>query len=282
MTKDVIKTDGASAAIYRDAPDWDGMKTASVGEFRCADADTGAALLKRIAETVASEGFGALIGPMNGNTWNSYRLVSETDGRAPFLMEPTSKPHDRAAFQQAGFETIGRYFSASAPIAETLSTLPAPDAAIEVTQWDGTAPEEHFSSVYDLSIKAFSGNAFYTPISRETFLEMYMPFVPLLKKELILLARDCASGDLVGFLFGIPNYGEGQAPESVILKTYASLRPGTGRALSKAFHEAAHDLGFKTAIHALIHDDNDSAERSRMHGATVFRRYELMGLRING
>ena len=282
MTKDIIKTDGASAAIYRDAPRWDGMKTASVGDFRCVDAGTGSALLRQITETVAAEGFDAVIGPMNGNTWNSYRLVSESDGRAPFLMEPTSKPHDAEAFQQAGFDTIGRYFSASASVADTLATLPDADDRIEVTTWNGTKPEEHFSSVYDLSIKAFSGNAFYTPISREAFLEMYMPFVPLLRKELILLARDSATGALVGFLFGIPNFQEGQAPESVILKTYASLQPGAGRALSKAFHQAAHDLGFKTAIHALIHDDNDSAERSRMHGATVFRRYDLMGLRING
>ncbi|MFV2053151.1 hypothetical protein [Aliiroseovarius sp. YM-037] len=282
MTKDVIKSDGARAAIYRDAPRWDGMKTASIGDFRCEDAETGAALLRQITETVATEGFSAVIGPMNGNTWNSYRLVSESDGRSPFLMEPTSNSHDAEAFKQAGFDTIGRYFSASASVADTLATLPQADDRIEVTTWDGTKPEEHFSNVYDLSIKAFSDNAFYTPISREVFLEMYMPFVPLLRKELILLARDSATGELVGFLFGIPNFQEGQAPESVILKTYASLQPGAGRALSKAFHQAAHDLGFKTAIHALIHDDNDSAERSRMHGATVFRRYDLMGLRIDG
>ena len=39
----------------------------------------------------------------------------------------------------------------------------------------------------------------------------------------------------------------------------------------------AKALGFETAIHALMHDDNLSAVRSGLNGADVFRRYALMG-----
>ncbi len=105
---------------------------------------------------------------------------------------------------------------------------------------------------------------------------MYRPVIPLLKQELILFARD-ATGTLVGFLFGIPNYSEGPEPASVILKTYASLQKGAGHWLSYQFYVNAKAMGFDTAIHALMHDDNVSAVRSGLNGADIIRRYALMG-----
>ena len=98
----------------------------------------------------------------------------------------------------------------------------------------------------------------------------------MMKKELIFFAR-APEGDLAGFLFGIPNYNEGPKSSSVILKTYASVQKGAGQLLANAFHAAGRDLGYQTAIHALIHDDNLSAVRSAAEGAEIFRRYGLFG-----
>jgi hypothetical protein len=67
----------------------------------------------------------------------------------------------------------------------------------------------------------------------------------------------------------------------VILKTYASLRPGVGSVLSEAFHAAAERLGFRRAIHALMHDDNLSLQHSGRIGGRVFRRYVLLGRRTD-
>ena len=85
------------------------------------------------------------------------------------------------------------------------------------------------------------------------------------------------SGALVGFLFGLPNRLEGDRPHSAILKTYASGRRGVCRLLADTFHRTARDLGFTETIHALMHVDNVSAERSGRHAGRVFRRYALMG-----
>ena len=282
MDPEILRHDRARATIYRSAASWGSQKTAAVGKFQCESAEAGATLLAEISEVLRTEGYGALIGPMEGDTWHSYRLVSESDGTAPFLMEPTSGPHDRAAFQAAGFEDIAHYFSARVPVETALGNAPEPLEDVLIETWDGEDPEAHFSDVHALSTTAFAQNLFYAPISRAAFLEMYMPFVPLLKRDLILMARDAGNGDLLGFLFGIPNYAEGPQPESVILKTYASLRPGVGHRLSHAFHQAAQAMSFKTVLHALIHDDNTSARRSRQHGADVFRRYALMGRRLDG
>jgi hypothetical protein len=117
-------------------------------------------------------------------------------------------------------------------------TAPEPTDSFTIETWDGTGPEALFEQVYALSTEAFSRNAFYKPITRDAFLAMYMPLVPMLKKELIFFARR-PDGTLAGFLFGVPNYAEGPAPRTAILKTYASLEKGAGRHLSHAFHTAA-------------------------------------------
>lgn len=268
--------EGARLKLYSHAPRLNGVQTSAVGGFRCDDPAAGAALLTEACKRSTDFGAQAVIGPMDGNTWHSYRLVTESDGSAPFLLEPTSGEHDLAAFEQAGFAPVARYFSAKVQVSEALLSPVPPDGAIRVEQWDGADPRERFTEIFELSCRSFAENAFYTPISLNEFLALYLPMVPLMKRELIFFAYN-DEGELAGFLFGAPNYAEGPKPRSVILKTYASLQRGAGRVLSHAFHKAVLELKFEQVIHALIHEDNLSGARSRMHGAKVFRRYALMG-----
>lgn len=274
-----IQAGGARITLYPDGPDWQGAPTATLGNFTSPDAATGRAVLAKALAQARALGIRQLIGPMEGDTWHSYRFVTESDGSPPFLLEPTNKPHAPELFTEAGFHPIGRYFSARVALDQIAGNPPPPAQGFTVTQWSGSDPEALFGQVFDLSVEAFSRNAFYKPISRAEFLAMYMPVVPLMKRELIFFATT-PEGRLVGFLFGIPNYAEGPQTKTAILKTYASLMPGAGRHLAHAFHSSARALGYDTAIHALIHDDNLSALRSAVEGAQIFRRYTLFGLRL--
>ena len=269
--------DGAKLTLYQDAPAWDGHGlTFAVGGFSCPDAASGAALLSEVMAAAKARGAQSVIGPMDGDTWHSYRLVTEGSERPAFLMEPTGSPHDLEAFEQAGFAEISAYFSAAVPLGGIdIAVVPETDGII-LENWDGSDPEALFAQVHDLSCTAFADNPFYKPIDLPDFLAMYMPVVPLLKQELIWFARN-DSGHLVGFLFGIPDYAQGPETKTAILKTYASLAKGAGYALSQQFYKSAKQMGFDTAIHALMHDDNLSASRSDTNGAEVFRRYALMG-----
>jgi hypothetical protein len=169
----------------------------------------------------------------------------------------------------AGFTQIGGYFSARVTLPQASHTAPEPTDSFTVEAWDGTGPEALFEQVHALSTEAFSRNAFYKPISRDAFLAMYMPLVPMLRKELIFFARR-PDGTLAGFLFGVRITPRARAanghPEDL-----CQPREGRGRHLSHAFHTAATDEGYGAAIHALIHDDNLSALRSATEGAHVFR-----------
>lgn len=278
MTIETFKTEGASLTLHLTGPDWDGTPAATLGNVSFKVPQAGEALLQQALARVRDAGMDRVLGPMAGDTWHSYRFVSESDGTPAFLMEPVNRPHEPLIFAAAGFRTVSRYFSARMALDNYNSTpLPAPtDFTVET--WDGKDPDALFREVFKLSSLAFAQNAFFTPITKPAFLEMYKPVIPMLKRELIFFARR-PDRTLAGFLFAIPNYAEGLETKTVILKTYASFLPGAGRHMVHACHAAARAMGYETMIHALIHDDNRSATRSRQEGGQVFRRYELLGLR---
>ncbi len=270
----------ASCRIFRRPPSWNDQRTAAIGEFRCADAAAGAELLSRACTMLGAEGFEALIGPMDGDTWHSYRLVTESDGSPPFLMEPVSAAHDGQAFSVAGFAPISAYVSTRASLEDALRGQSNGVEDVVIQAWDGTDAERFLAELFELSLSSFAANPFYKPISRDAFLALYRPILPFLDPRLVLLARD-ADG-LAGFLFGVPDLAEGEQPRTVIVKTYASRRRGVGRQLLDTFHRGAGDLGFTGVIHALMHENNQSLSSSRRYGAQVFRRYALMGKRLTG
>lgn len=275
-----IEVPGARGALYVDAPCWDGRRTMALGQVRIDDAEGGAPLIALAVQRAQSLGAASLVGPMDGDTWHSYRLVTESDGSKPFLMEPTLGADAQTAFEALGFAVIERYFSAKVCLATVLDQAD-PQDGIAIQPWDGQDAEALFSEIHALSSDAFAGNVFYQPVSLPDFLALYRPFLRMIRPELVFLARD-QDDVLQGYLFGIPNYAEGPTTRTAILKTYASRVPGLGRALASRFHSAAGNAGFQTAIHALIHDANRSAERSAGLGATIFRRYALMGRVLDG
>lgn len=281
MTQHTFQSDDAKITVYLDGPDWDGVASATVGGFSCKTKEAGDAVLMRALSYIREAGATQVLGPMERDTWHSYRAVTQSDDSPAFLLEPAAQAQVPAVLKGAGFTQISGYFSARVPLAQTAKIPPPPTNDFTIEVWDGENPEGLFEQVFALSTEAFSKNAFYKPISLEAFMAMYMPIVPMLKRELIFFARR-PDQTLAGFLFGTPNYAEGPTPSSAILKTYASLSKGAGQHLAYSFHKAASDAGYTHAIHALIHDDNLSAMRSASEGAEIFRRYGLFGLKLNG
>lgn len=273
-----VSVPGAEAALYRDAPDWDGCRTAAIGRIAFDSAKAGQALLETVSASLAREGFEAVLGPMDGDTWHRYRLVAETDGSPPFLLEPVGGPHDNAAFLAAGFTPVSSYVSSRALLADALAPEPVRMPGVAVTAWDGNGAERLITQLFTMSASSFAGNHFFKPITLEAFLSLYRPVLPLLDPRHILFAH-AEGGQLVGFLFGMPDRAAASRP-AAILKTYASGLRGVGHLLADSYHRRALDLGFTEVIHALMHEDNMSRDRSEKHKARVFRRYALMGRRL--
>ena len=275
MNEDRIEIAGASLRVWREAPLWDGRRTAALGDFTCEDADAGACLLAEAAARLRGEGFQALVGPMNGDTWATHRLVVESDGRPPFLMEPANPSHYPLAFEQAGWSVIGRYASAEGPLPDS-PTLAASPPGIDLSPFDLDRAEAELAGLHRISLAAFTRGFLYRPLSLEAFAAQYRPVLGRLDPELVVMACD-ETGELQGFLFGIPDLVDPSPERAVILKTYASLRPGLGSSLARRFYAQAAARGYRRVIHALMHDDNLSARHSARLGAMVFRRYALWG-----
>lgn len=272
-----VEIKGARAMLYREGPSHGGRKTAAIGKFACDTAEAGNKLLTETLAQLGREGYGAVIGPMDGDTWHSYRLVAESDGSPPFLLEPQSQPQDLIAFTEAGFAPISDYVSARTTINATLQCQ-APFAlpGLKVTTWDGKNPEGLIGPLHELSGVAFANNAFYKPLDLSGFRALYEPVIPRIDPRHVMFAHD-GEGTLQGFIFSIPNWLEGPSPKTLIIKTYASRVRGGGRMLLDLAHHKAAELGFSQAIHALMHNDNISRNASAKHGGKIFRKYQLMG-----
>jgi len=272
---DLIEMPGASLRLFRGAPSLEGLRTAALGEFSCETAEIGARAIREAMAVLKAEAFGAVLGPMDGNTWGKHRLVVETDGRAPFLMEPANPGRYVEAFEQSGLAVISRYVSAVRPADVAPGVAPAP-VGLRLRNFDLARAEQELTRIHALSLEAFADNHLYQPITLEHFLASYRPVLPAVDPELVLLLEDQA-GELKGFLFAVPNLVEGPQTKTVILKTYASQVKGGGSMLANAFHARATARGFVEVIHALMHESNLSATHSNRTGGKVFRRYALWG-----
>ena len=272
---DVIQMPGASLTLFRNAPPLEGRPTAALGAFSCETAEAGARAIREAMAVLKADGFGAVLGPMDGDTWGKHRLVVESDGRAPFLMEPANPVHYVEAFEQSGLGVVSRYVSAIRPVDAPPSGSAAP-VGLRLRNFDPSRAEQDLTRIHALSLEAFADNRFYQPITLDDFLASYRPVLPAVDPELVLLLENDA-GDLKGFLFAVPNLIEGPQTKTVILKTYASQVKGGGSMMANAFHGRAKARGFVEEIHALMHESNLSATHSDRAGGKVFRRYALWG-----
>jgi hypothetical protein len=273
-----IEIAGARARLYRDAPSWDGLRTAAIGEFSTPGAEAGRALLDAAADRLRGEGFAALVGPMSGDTWHSYRLVTESDGSKPFPLEPVNGPFDLAAFADAGFAPVSHYVSTRGLIADALAGRRRALPGLAVSAWDGKSSDALIAGLHEISLAAFAHNRFYKPVTLEAFTALYAPLVPRVDPRLILFGR--IEGRIVSFLFAYPDFSEGAKAERLIFKSWATIVPGAGQPLVDTLNRSAAGMGYSRFIHALMHDDGRSQARSRYNHATVFRRYALMGRKL--
>ena len=267
-----------------------GERLGVIGRFSATTAAAAAAVLARATETLRARGCSLAVGPMDGNTWRRYRLVTDPGDTPPFFLEPANPPEWPAWWRQAGFATLAEYYSS---ITEDLShrdgrveVVAARMAAAGVTirPFDAGRFEEELGRIYEVSVISFRENYLYTPVPREAFLAQYLAIRSRVQPELVLLAEQ--QGRPVGYVFATPDYAQlqrGEALTTTIVKTLAVLPgrsyAGLGALLLRDIHAVAQQLGMTRAIHALMHETNKSRNLSAHYSHTI-RRYALLAKRI--
>jgi L-amino acid N-acyltransferase YncA len=271
----------ARASVWLHGPRLESTeRTGLIGHYAASSLEAGKILLEAACELLRASDGTRVIGPMDGNTWKSYRLVSEIGSEAPFLLELRNPLEWNHHFLEAGFEVLATYHS-------TLGSNPAPDprmskvrerfAANQITTRAAIPAnlESELDAIYDLALESFSQNFLYSPISKEDFLELYRPALAKLPPGFTRIAEH--DGRAVGFAFAVPDLLRPQM-DTLILKTVgirkARIYAGLGALLADEMHDLARSAGMMRVIHALIHDGNVSGKTSAKTGS-VMRRYAL-------
>jgi len=250
-------------------------------------------------------GAGAVIGPMDGDTWHKHRLNVGPWDDPPFLLEPWNPPYYPALWESHGFTVLERYLSKrveAGPVADFLE--PKRQAALaagyRLRRLDAGRFREELRTIYSISVRIFARNFLYTDIPEEEFFALYAGARSLLNPDLVWFAQSPAGED-VGFLFAFPDRFRAVAAmrgrrdplallrfflhrneaDAVNMKTVGVLpehrRAGLGAALMGQGHRIAREKGYRFANHCLFREGNPSGE---MDGGTgrVMRQYHLYRL----
>ena len=266
-------------------PPHDGQRLGLIGHYAARDAAAAGELLQKACDQLAEHGCTVAVGPMDGNTWRRYRLLTERGAEPPFFLEPDNPDDWPAHFTDNGFTPLAQYYSALN--SDLNQRDPRADEAAGLLTGRGyrLRPlrldrfDEELKAIYPLCLLGFRDNFLYTPLSEEEFLAMYRGLRDALQPELGVLAEH--DGALVGFLLAVPDLAQkqrGVPVDTVIIKTMA-VHPdhggaGLGGWLMARCQENAARMGFRRAIHALMYETNRS-RRLSSRTARVMRRYTL-------
>ena len=269
---------------WKHVPAYQQHRLGIIGHYAAVDSFAALSLLVEAVNRLRAAGCTLAIGPMNGNTWRSYRFVTDRGSEPPFFLEPTNPPEWPLQFEKAGFSSLANYFSAlnsdsSRPDPRT-DSIATRMAAAGVAIRSGNADlRRELRAIYAVSHVSFQQNFLYTEIPETEFIAMYEPMLPVALPDLVLIAE--RSGQCVGYLFGIPDLAQkarGVDVDTFIIKTVSILPEpeirGLGTLLVARAHETGCAMGFRRCIHALMFEDNISLNISR-HYATSMRKYTL-------
>ncbi len=280
----------ACSLWHTNTPQLTGEKPGIIGHFEATATDAGALLLDYAARRLRALGCTIAIGPMDGNTWCRYRLITGRGQQPTFFLEPDNPDEWPAAFTSAGFHSLAEYYSAEVTdlaltddrTVRVKSRLSAAGVSIREVHLDSFADD--LRRVHKLSLQSFRDNFLYTDISLDEFLAQYLPIQKYILPEFVLLAEH--NGQTVGFAFAVPDLAQahrGETVDTVILKTLAvapgRTYAGLGALLLERIHQSASAKGFRRVVHALMHEKNQSLNLST-RTAVPFRRYTLFAKKL--
>lgn len=272
------------------APTMPGEQPGIVGHFSAIDGTSAIDLLDAACAELKRHGCTMAIGPMDGNTWRRYRLLTERGAEPTFFLEPDNPDEWPLYFQGAKFVPLATYFSAmnddlsaeDPRVARATQRLA--EAGVHLRAFQAESFVDELRRIYTVSRASFQENFLYSPIDEAEFLAQYEPIRAHVVPQLIIVAEQ--DQQPVGFVFSIPDLAQakrGQAVNTVVLKTVAVLPgrrcAGLGNVLVAQCQQTARALGFRRVIHALMHESNNSVNLSARY-AKPFRRYVLYARRL--
>lgn len=260
-------------------------------------------LLQTGRQWLKARGVQRIVGPMDGDTWHKYRFNVGPFEQPPFMAEPYNPAYYAGLWEQFGFKILSKYFSKY--VGDVQSILPKMVKYYNRSVQNGFTYrkfrlndfENELTILYELSVRIFENNYFYSKISLEEFKQLYKDSKSIINESLVWFCQD-KEEHTCGFVFSFPNYFEAiksmkgksdlfhklkfvmNKPKADILNikslgvTPDHRKSGIGAALMYKAYFEGYNLGFKKANMCLIHEENASAQLDAGEGK-IFRNYHL-------
>jgi len=258
-----------------------------IGCFEINDKDSGRRQLEEYVRQLTNAGHKRIVAPINGDTWHTYRLMSWSADEPAFPFEPQNPFWYNDIYTEFGFKPLKTYRSDKfnidvEPLSSTntvFSFSGSDDLTLESAETSYMDMDLSFRNyragdlklIYDISLYGFDANFLYDDITFEAFNQLYQPILPMIDKELVVIAE--VENTPVGFMFSFA------AGDRLILKTMAVLPEYRSLGIgAKMFHHilfAGQGKGLQTAIAALIAEGNHSHKIASKYGSEKIREYTL-------
>src|SRR5262245_13107353 len=156
---------------WADTPEYLGHQVGYVGHYAVTDPEAAPHLLRLACEELVQKGCTLAIGPIDGNTWQRYRFITERGSEPLVFLEPDNPDERPKQSTDFGFTPLADYYSAvttgltaNDPRLEgTAERLR--DAGITIHTLDPARRDEELRRAHALSLVSFRNNFLYTPIS---------------------------------------------------------------------------------------------------------------------
>jgi hypothetical protein len=273
---------------WRDTANVNGSTTGAIGHYAATDAHYGEAVLHHAMRELKNRRCDLAVGPLDGNTWRRYRFITERGSARPFFLEPDNPDEWPLHFTGLGFAPLAHYVSEINPdMANRQPELGSlrqkfADLGVQIKPIDVEDPLDDMAGIYGVVCESFKDAFMYTTLDVESYCSMYEPLLEKVDPGLMLVAKH--DDEVVGFIIAPPDFLQlsyQHTMDAIVLKTVAVLPrkeySGLGRVLIVDVLNNAIDMGFTTAISALMHVKNRSQKISSdcagpMRAYTLFAR----------
>ncbi|NQT38376.1 MAG: GNAT family N-acetyltransferase [Planctomycetes bacterium] len=278
-------TIGHCSLWWHNTPPYRNHRIGVIGHYAVSDRSAARQVLQHACEELAANGCTMAVGPMDGNTWRQYRLVTEFGAEPPFFLEPNSPEDWPGHFVENGFKPLAEYFSAlntdlrcHDPLLSRVENR-MNGLNIRIRSLNPTHFDDDLRRIFSVATVSFRNNPLYMTIDEEDFIGLYRPLQEVVRHELVMIAE--RHNVPVGFIFAVPDLLQakrGETIDTVIVKTLGVLPrreyAGLGHLLLGRARSAARELGYTRLIHALMRDVGHLRRMSGRYGRPI-RRYTL-------
>lgn len=281
-----------ATCYYINTPMINEKNIGTIGEFEAQNKESGVNILKKCEELLKEKGIKKIVAPMNGNTWKQYRTLKYTNGDPLFILENVNSIEYNEILKEAGFVEIDTYTSTKGFISdyydsEILDEIEKnlDNEKISIRKFEKNDYMRDLKKIYNVSLKSFCKNPFYTPIKEDDFLSQYLNYIQMVDEDFILIAEK--DGKEIGFVFCIPDFNEMKQIgklTTLILKTIAILPEyeeyAIGNIMLRKIAKIAQAKSFEKWVFAFMYSNNTSQKMAQRNKTKVIREYALYGKEI--